>query len=238
MVGALFNTGITAQSGSSGIAQILLGNCVIIDAVNGDDATGVRGRLDKPFLTGQAALEASQNQDTLIFLPGTYSGGLRKFGGPYSRSLLLIDAAIGTISGIWLSLNIQGLGKASILGEGISLDSTDLIIKNVRVESDTANALKSRGNVLASDCIFESKTAAFAPIEVLLFNLANPLRQSSFTNCYSINRQGGANAYAISQTASEYCYINGLATNLPIVPASYIIEGFNTYNSNLTIYNP
>ena len=49
------------------------GNVVWVDAVNGNDGTGVRGRLAFPFLTLGAAKAAAQSGDTVMVLPGAYS---------------------------------------------------------------------------------------------------------------------------------------------------------------------
>ena len=49
------------------------GNQLWVDAVNGSDATGVRGMSAKPFLTLTAARTASQSGDVIIVRPGTYN---------------------------------------------------------------------------------------------------------------------------------------------------------------------
>ena len=56
------------------IAQIVkTGSLVWVDAVNGNDSTGVRGRLQLPFLTLGAAKTAAVSGDTIVVLPGNYS---------------------------------------------------------------------------------------------------------------------------------------------------------------------
>jgi hypothetical protein len=49
------------------------GNMVWVDAVNGSDLTGMRGRLQRPFLTLTAAKTAAQAGDTIVVLPGIYN---------------------------------------------------------------------------------------------------------------------------------------------------------------------
>ena len=53
--------------------EVKTGNLVWVDAVNGDDATGLRGRLQKPFKTLTAAKTAAQSGDTITVLPGVYN---------------------------------------------------------------------------------------------------------------------------------------------------------------------
>ena len=52
---------------------VLTGNVAWVDKVNGNDGTAVLGRLDKPYLTIQAAITASSAGDTVVILPGTYN---------------------------------------------------------------------------------------------------------------------------------------------------------------------
>ena len=59
--------------GSLPSATTLAGNVVIVDAVNGNDSTGVAGDLTKPFLTLLAAQTAASSGKTILVYPGTYS---------------------------------------------------------------------------------------------------------------------------------------------------------------------
>jgi len=59
-------------------------------APNGDDATGERGNIDRPFRQVQAAIDAAQPQDTILIAPGDYDGVVVPSG---------------------LSLTLQGLGN-------------------------------------------------------------------------------------------------------------------------------
>src|SRR3954470_18561738 len=49
------------------------GNLVWVDAVNGNDGTGQRGKLQFPFLTLGAAKTAAVSGDTVVVLPGSYN---------------------------------------------------------------------------------------------------------------------------------------------------------------------
>jgi hypothetical protein len=49
------------------------GNLVVVDAINGNNATAQRGQMQWPFLTLSAAKAAAVAGDTILVLPGTYS---------------------------------------------------------------------------------------------------------------------------------------------------------------------
>jgi hypothetical protein len=54
------------------LLQTLVGNEIWVDDVNGDDASAVVGRFDKPYLTIDAALTAASSGDAVIVRPGAY----------------------------------------------------------------------------------------------------------------------------------------------------------------------
>lgn len=58
---------------SAVVGSTLAGNVVIVDAVNGNDSTGVAGDLTKPFLTLLAAQTAASAGQTIVVYPGTYT---------------------------------------------------------------------------------------------------------------------------------------------------------------------
>lgn len=62
----------TASTGGAALA----GNVVIVDAINGDDATGAVGDLTKPYLTLAAAQTAASAGQTIVVYPGTYTAAL------------------------------------------------------------------------------------------------------------------------------------------------------------------
>lgn len=62
----------TSPSGGGGVSSVLTGDVLWVDAVNGNDATAISGRLDKPYLTITAALAAAVSGDLVYVLPGTY----------------------------------------------------------------------------------------------------------------------------------------------------------------------
>jgi len=61
------------SAGGSGLSSLPTGNLLWVDKVNGSDATGVRGRLDKPFASLGMAKTNAVAGDTIMVLPGIYN---------------------------------------------------------------------------------------------------------------------------------------------------------------------
>lgn len=55
------------------VQLVKTGNLLWVDAVNGNDGTAQRGRMQLPYLTLSAAKTAAQSGDTVVVLPGTYN---------------------------------------------------------------------------------------------------------------------------------------------------------------------
>ena len=66
------NAHILAVVGASSVTTVVVENTLFV-MNNGDDSTGLRTRLDKPFATIQAAMAAASVQDTVIVYAGTYT---------------------------------------------------------------------------------------------------------------------------------------------------------------------
>ena len=102
------------------------GNTLWVDSVNGNDGTAVSGRLTKPYLTVDAALNAATSGDTVVVRPGTYaesgltlSGGVALISeGGYSQITIGDNAATSDIiaaqDGAW----IEGITIAVPAGSG------------------------------------------------------------------------------------------------------------------------
>lgn len=76
------------------------GDCVFVDAIYGNDATGQRERPDRAFLTPNAARNAAQSGDTIFVLPGTYPGSMLNKDGVNWH--FYNGATIDPGSGIWV----------------------------------------------------------------------------------------------------------------------------------------
>lgn len=94
------------------LTTLELQNAVFV-AKNGSDSTGVRNKLDKPFLTLTAAQAAAVSGDTIVVYPGVYTdNSLGKDGVDY---YFLPGASVLTTGNIFnvssaMSFNIHGFG--------------------------------------------------------------------------------------------------------------------------------
>jgi hypothetical protein len=61
------------QAAGSYLTSVPTGNTLLVDAVNGNDSTGTRGDLSKPFLTLTAAKTAASSGDLESIGPGTFN---------------------------------------------------------------------------------------------------------------------------------------------------------------------
>lgn len=91
ILGTITATNITDKITTASNALYLLqsagisnGNVLYVDSVNGNDSTGIRGRVDKPFTTINMAKTNALAGDTVIVLPGRYTNQtLSKIGINY-----------------------------------------------------------------------------------------------------------------------------------------------------------
>jgi hypothetical protein len=109
---------------SAGISSIPTGNTVWVDAVNGNNGTGTRGRQDKPFLTIAAAVTASASGDLIIIRPGAYTtttnlfkAGISIYSEPdvtisYTGVLIQVDGTNNTV--------FNFVGFAALIATGIT----------------------------------------------------------------------------------------------------------------------
>lgn len=62
------------------------GRAIYVDATYGNNSTGLRNRLDKPFLTWAAAVNASEPGDCIVFNAGVYSAAIAIFSTTFSNA--------------------------------------------------------------------------------------------------------------------------------------------------------
>ena len=79
-------------------------NTIYVDSTYGSDASGTRGRPDKPFATIGAAIAASSADDKIVVSPGSYAESLTLshdlfFDAPGVAGLTSIDIASGSVYG-------------------------------------------------------------------------------------------------------------------------------------------
>jgi hypothetical protein len=127
----------TASTGGAALA----GNVVIVDAINGDDATGAVGDLTKPFLTLVAAQTAASAGQTIVVYPGTYTAALLGKNGvnwyfmPGATVNFSTNSAFAA-SGV-MSYSVFGYGIFTVNGWLARLDSP---ASNVYIECQSAES--------------------------------------------------------------------------------------------------
>lgn len=156
-------------------STITYGNVLFVDATNGNDATGIKNRFDKPFLTYSAAQSASSSGD-LIYIrrgvfsststsytlkdgvniycePGTFfNGGFRDNGSPVNCKIYG--------SGVFGDSSVPAL---SILGNGSNVYFEFDRIDGVRtfgifIDHDGACNISCVGNIIRCGTPFRTKT--------------------------------------------------------------------------------
>lgn len=101
-----------------------MGNVCIVDAVNGNDTTGVRGGL--PFLTPAAAIAAAVPGDVVLVLPGTYTleAGLTIPTG-VNLTGLNHEACVLCMVNVTADTTLVTMGESSVI-ENLSLTLTSV----------------------------------------------------------------------------------------------------------------
>ena len=131
---------------ASSPVNIPVGNVTFVDVVNGNDATGVVGRLDKPFQSLLAAQTASASGTTIFVYPGTYlSGALGKDGvNWYFMPGCTVDFSGGNNGFVGGNTTYKVRGHANI----INSDFTGRAVfsgnsaANIDIECDSISAIR------------------------------------------------------------------------------------------------
>lgn len=155
---------------------IRTGNLVWVDAVNGNDSNGQRGRLQFPYLTLGAAKNAAQAGDTINVLPGSYNEkNLAKNGVNWHFwNGAIISYAGGAGGGIFDTGWAGGACSFDVTGYGVfrvtSEPGPQAVIKsaysgdNIKIECDKiegiGSALDASGKVLIRCNEMKSTSAA------------------------------------------------------------------------------
>jgi hypothetical protein len=106
----------------SSSSSLLTGNVIWVDAINGNDSTGVLGNHSKPFLTLEAARTAATSGDLIYVLPGAYTvtttatNGIAKDGVNYYFEMGAVVTKtnagdIFNLTGFTVGFNVLGYGR-------------------------------------------------------------------------------------------------------------------------------
>lgn len=135
-----------ATPAASGTA--LAGNVVIVDAVNGNDSTGVAGNLTKPFLTLLAAQTAASANQTIVVYPGAYtSAALGKDGVNWyfmPGANVAFSSGNGFVASTAMTFKVRGYGNFNCTLGSARFVWTDNAGANIDIECDsiTANVIR------------------------------------------------------------------------------------------------
>jgi hypothetical protein len=134
--------------GSLPSSATLAGNVVIVDAVNGNDSTGLVGDLTKPFLTLLAAQAAASSGQTILVYPGAYtSTALGKDGVNWyfvPGASVTFSSGNGFVAATAMTFKVRGYGNFNCTAGSARFVWTDNAGANVDIECDTitANAIR------------------------------------------------------------------------------------------------
>jgi hypothetical protein len=121
--------------------SVLSGNVAVVDDVNGNDSTGVVGRLDKPFLTLLAAQTAATSGTTIVVYPGAYtSTALGKDNVNWyfmPGANVTFSSGNGFVAGAAISFKVRGYGQFICSLGSARFVFTDNAGANIDIECDT-----------------------------------------------------------------------------------------------------
>ena len=177
----------------------IVSNTVFVSTL-GNDSTGSRTNMGKPFLTLEAALSAATSGDTIVVFPGSYTvtttgtTGLAKDGvswyfNPNTNVTKSTSGSLFVISGFTGSFNILGYG-------------------NFTCNGSAGNVWQITGNRQNVNHTFEFDTATCTTTETIRFNISGA---GSYTYTNSINirgrvcqSSGGRAIYSVFTSTAAY----------------------------------
>jgi len=159
----------TGNTGWADESEILTGNTIWVDAVNGDDTTGTTGRQDLPFLTPEAARDAAVSGDSIEVLAGSYTtatslakNGVNWFGYPGAA----ISMVNGTGRGIFddnntaVTCQVAGAFDLSVSDDGsgftgpYGVASTRNVGSDIRIVCNSMVAASTVDNPALNACVW------------------------------------------------------------------------------------
>lgn len=132
-----------------GSALGLEGNLIVVDVVNGSDATGARGRRDKPFATLQAALTAALSGDSIWLAAGahTLTAGITIPNGVIIRGMAFQNTIVQMLN-VTADTNLVTMGDGCVLFDiGLKLTSAQHHTLKGLVFPGTTNSTSRCNNI-------------------------------------------------------------------------------------------
>jgi hypothetical protein len=126
-----------AADNVAGLESVVLANCVFV-AKNGNDATGLRADLEKPFLTIGAAMAAAHDGDAVLAYPGFYDEDVVLPADFERLSLVGLDATTTSVRSVsWRATGANQLAAVrefSVTGD-LSFDGSSATGAQTALES-------------------------------------------------------------------------------------------------------
>jgi hypothetical protein len=148
------------------------GNTLYVDAVNGNDGTGTRGRTDKPYLTIAAAFTAASSGDVVMVGPGTFNVSAQII---QPSGVNLIGAGMD-VTKIVSTLNSN---TAASYVPGTNAITADLTIQDTGALASTVGAIGS--DTAFTNAVFQRVKIKGNPDGVII--TANGTRSIKFYDC-------------------------------------------------------
>lgn len=133
---------------------------------NGDDATGTRGDLTKPYESVSGALQDATNGDLILVGPGTFDTNANIAGALTSVAIIGMGVGVTTLN--------QLLGNAPCIGRSATAPMTRLLIKDISFTQEGVSTsppilisgVNDGGASFASngECILENLSIAVANV--------------------------------------------------------------------------
>lgn len=231
---ALTLLGVTANL----LPAVTWGRYLVVSDTTGDDSTGTRNDIAKPYKTITAAMLAAQSLDTVFVLPGNYTEN-----GTIIKPNVSLKCEAGaqiTVTNFNANTLLFG-GRHGVYGKGVFTFMTDTI--------QTINLSVTSG----ADVVFEADTLITNKVS-LLWTAYKSLNYSVRTTYTAESSAFGINRSAVDSTCvaklqdirdsndpSWVLYVNGLkgSSTVDIVVGNAVINRMNEINGFLyTTSNP
>jgi hypothetical protein len=201
--------------------QVKTGNMLWVDAVNGDDATGIRGRLQSPYRTLAAAKNAAMSGDTIFVMPGTYNEkNLARNGVNWHFCNGAVVSYSGTATG--------GIFDTSTYGAACTFAVTGFGVFKVIAESGLQSLIKSgyAGDNLKIECDRIEALGAAVEAAGAVFLRCNEVK-SSYNYCIYCTTGGNIviQAHKIGSAANYAIY---MVAGTADITARYIHSSANS----------
>lgn len=184
------------------ISAIPTGKVVWVDSVNGNNSTGIRGRIDRPFLTIQAAITAASAGDTVYVLPGTYAEALT----------CKDDVSVIGIDRFRVTVSTAAAGTLVTMADRMSLSQVTLLAQPV---AGTAVCVKFTGTSASTSNLFRVAVSPSSTGNVTGVQMTGsgttPLGRATARSCQLI---GFGTGYASESSGSAFvrfydCVLSG-----------------------------